>query len=79
MATRTRFNTTNWTESDRRYGYRFGCNGTVSISEAARMLGVCRDTVYSRIEDDVLRRGEKMGRPCICVESIRRFMEPIEA
>ena len=79
MATRTRINTTEWTDSDRRYGYRFGCSNTVSVSEAARMLGVSRPTVYRRIDEGLLRRGEHLGNPCVCVESIRRLMEPIEA
>ena len=54
--------------SGERLGYR--------IDEAARLLGVSRNTIYRRIADGVLKTSGALGVTIVSAESIKALFEP---
>lgn len=67
------------TDSDRSWGYRFGCDGIVSLADAAVMLaGVSTRTVERRIVDGLLRPGKLGGRLVICRRSLNEYISTLE-
>lgn len=63
-----------------RWGYEFGCDGIVSIREAAKMLGgVSLTTVYRRISEGLLRHGVDGGRAIICRRSLTEYIASLES
>lgn len=70
---------TSETESDRKWGYRFGVEGIVSLEEAAAMLAGCSTrTVERRIEQGLIRPGKHGGRLVICKQSLLDYIASLE-
>ncbi len=68
------------TPADRRFGYRFGCEGVLTISQVIDALGgVSRATVYRRIDEGLLRKGKDKRRAVICRRSLREYLSGLES
>lgn len=66
--------------ADKRYGYAFGCEGTVSLKDAMEALGkVSRATIDRRLEKGLLRKGKDGGRVVICAKSLRNYLHSLES
>lgn len=72
------------TGSDRDYGYRFGCDGTMSVKKAAAWIGIHRNSVVRFCEDGRLRGGklpvadgedESKGKRIVCTRSVHNLIE----
>ena len=68
------------TGADAEYGYRFGCDGMMSLSDACDHLGRSRWTIGRLVERGVLRRGKdpQTQRVSICRRSIREYIASIQ-
>lgn len=70
---------TSETEADRKWGYRFGCDGIVNLEDAGKILAnASTRTVERRIAAGVLRAGYEGGRTVVCVRSIRDHIAGLE-
>lgn len=68
------------TPADRSFGYRFGCEGVLSIEKAREALGgVCRMTIYRRVNEGLLRKGQDKRRVVICRRSLREYLSGLES
>ncbi|MFH1301526.1 MAG: hypothetical protein ABIK07_10740 [Planctomycetota bacterium] len=81
MATKT---TEQLTGSDADYGYRFGCDGTMSVKKAAAWIGVHVNSVRRFCEDGRLRGGKlpvadgennSKGKRIVCTRSVHNLIE----
>lgn len=63
------------TLADKKWGYKFGCDGLRSVVDTAEFLGVSRQTVYRYISDDKLRAGQN-GK--ICFRSVKDYAHSLE-
>lgn len=70
--------------SDADYGYEFGCDGTMSVKQAAAMIGIHRNSVIRFCEDGRLRGGKlpvsdrqdpDRGRRIVCTRSVRNLIQ----
>lgn len=75
------------TASDEQYGYRYGCEGIISIQGAAKFIGVHENTIRRLCNDGFLRKGkrpygtenkEKLKRVVVCRRSLREYVESTE-
>ena len=72
------------TGADADYGYRFGCDGLVSLPKAARILDVHENTIRNYCEQGLLRKGKrplpsgeksKNSKTVVCRRSLDRYIE----
>lgn len=72
------------TGSDADYGYEFGCDGTLSVKQAAAMIGVHERTVRRCCDDGRLRGGKlpvsdrqdpDKGKRIVCTRSVRNLIQ----
>ncbi|WP_417378158.1 hypothetical protein [Gimesia sp.] len=72
------------TGADAEYGYRFGCEGLMSLKHTAEFLDVCENTVRQLCKDGYLRKGKRPykgaksdqhKRVVICRCSLRKHIE----
>jgi hypothetical protein len=68
---------TNQNEAEQKYGYRFGCEGLVTLDEAAAKLRKSVRSVYRLIEAGELRYGGK-GKTVICQRSLMDYIAGTE-
>lgn len=71
--------------SDAEYGYRFGCDGTMSLKQAAKKIGVHRNSIIRFCDDGRLRGGklpvanddqdDKRGKRIVCRRSVQSLIE----
>ncbi|QDT94196.1 helix-turn-helix domain-containing protein [Gimesia algae] len=70
--------------SDEDYGYKFGCDGLLSIKKAASILGIHANTVRRCCEDGRLRGGKfpvadggetGNGKRVVCARSVLNLIE----
>ena len=64
--------------ADERFGYRFGCDGLMTVGEAARFLGMSRWTLARRIDEGRIRRGRDGRRVVICRRSVADYVAGLE-
>ncbi len=65
---------------DKRFGYEFGCDGLVSMSEARKLLGgVSRDTVKRLGANLKIRLGKSPNLIMVCARSLREYIKSLEA
>lgn len=64
--------------ADARWGWTFGCEGLMRISEACRFLSVSRDTIDRRIAAGKLRKGKQDGRVYLCAKSVKEHAKHME-
>jgi excisionase family DNA binding protein len=50
-------------------------NETMNISQAAKILGIGRDTLYRRIERGYIAKTMKNGQPRISIEELKRYLK----
>lgn len=68
------------TPADKQYGYRFGCDGLIGFDEARELLGgVCRKTLYRRIEEGLIRKGNIKKKSVICRRSLVEYISSLES
>ncbi|QDV53733.1 helix-turn-helix domain-containing protein [Gimesia fumaroli] len=81
MATNT---TEQLTGADEDYGYLFGCDGLLSLKQAAKKLGVHVNSIRRFCEDGRLRGGKlpvaegednSKGKRVVCTRSVRNLIE----
>lgn len=66
------------TPAEAKWGYRFGVNGTCTVEEAARRLSVTTRTVWTMINQGLIRKGNIItttkagarGKAVICRRSL---------
>lgn len=77
-------NKNNLVGSDADYGYEFGCDGTMSLKEAAKWIGIHRNSVIRFCEDGRLRGGklpvavgedESKGKRIVCARSVKNLIK----
>ena len=70
----------NLNEADRKYGYRFGCDGLMSIEETCEFLNISRWTLNARIDAGHIRKGKHLdGRAVvICRRSVQEYLSRLE-
>ena len=71
--------------SDAEYGYKFGCDGLMSLKQAAGELGIHKNSVVRFCDDGRLRGGklpvankdkdEKKGKRVVCRRSVQNLIE----
>ena len=67
-------------ETDRIFDYEFGCDGTVSMEEAKRILADChRVTLWRLWKSGVLRKGRVAGKTAFCRRSILNYLKSTES
>lgn len=65
--------------ADKTHGYKFGCDGVVSVKEArVRMGKVSKATIYRRFAEGVIRRGRDGGRAIVCLRSLTEYLSQLE-
>jgi hypothetical protein len=67
--------------TDKRYGYRFGCDGLMSFTEAREFLGrISKDTLYRKIHAGLIRKGTHTDgrRAVICRRSVLEYVSKLE-
>lgn len=65
--------------ASRQFGYTFGDEGVVTMKEACRLLGMCRDTVKLKAAAGQIRIGSDGGRIKLCRRSIREYLATLES
>jgi len=67
-------------KADKRWGFRFGCDGTCSRRFAADFIGVSLSTLDRKLSSGVLRKGKDphTGHTLVCKKSISVYMEKLE-
>lgn len=67
-------------EADEHYGYEFGCDGLLSVSEVEERLGVSRSTIWRMCNDGTLRKGKDEARRMvrICKRSVLEYIKSLE-
>ena len=73
----------NWTEADKRFGYRFAVDGLMGPKEACEFLGGISRLTLDRLVnvDEVIRRGKFPGRKTVgyCRRSVMNYAHSIES
>ncbi len=65
--------------ADRRFGYRFGCDGVIGLEEALKMLGnPSRTTIDRRCDELKIRKGRDGQRVVFCIRSINEYIASLE-
>lgn len=65
--------------ADEQWGYPFGVDGLVTITQAAEFLQVHRTTIYRLRNDGKLRHGRYQGSARICRRSLLMFANSVES
>lgn len=70
--------------ADKQFGYRFGCDGLMSIDEACKFLGgVSRHTLARRADAGLIRTGRQSdrgsGRTVFCRRSVEEYAASLES
>lgn len=61
--------------ADKMFGYKFGVDGLLSVSEAAELLSVHRMTIYRMLARNELRMAKTpTGRSRICRRSVTNYI-----
>ena len=72
------------TGTDAEYGYRFGCEGLVTLKHVAEFLDIHENTVRQLCRDGFLRKGKRPykgakadqhKRVVVCRQSLLKFVE----
>lgn len=74
-ATATKPSDATWTDADKKWGYKFGCEGLRSVEGAADFLDKSRATVYRLVNEEKIRKG-KDGN--ICFRSLQDHAHSLE-
>lgn len=71
--------------SDAEYGYRFGCDGVMSLKQASSQLGVHKNSIINFCDDGRLRGGKlpvanedqdaKKGKRVVCRRSVQNLID----
>jgi hypothetical protein len=69
------------TGADAAWGFRFGCDGTMTRSKTAAFLGVSLATIDRKLTAGVFRKGKDpdTGSTLICKRSVMTYLERLEA
>ena len=85
-----RIDTSDWSISDKRYGWKYGCDGFVSATEAARMLGKSTTWISDALNSEERKRPGGIGFPlragkprehgrttkwAVCAKSIEEYLK----
>ena len=89
-----KIDTKDWSDTDRRYGWKFGCDGLVSSVEAAQIIGKSQPWISAILNSETRKRVNGRGFPIraardaecsrlwrICVRSLNEYIakrQPIE-
>lgn len=65
-----------WTAADKKWEYKFGCDGLRKNCDAAKFLGVSPDSIYRLIKADKIRVGTG-GQ--VCFRSLVNHAHSLEA
>jgi len=73
-----------WSKADKDWGYRFGCDGTMSIAQAAEHIGLAERTGYNLVYAGNIRSGhpvsgkQTMKKTLVCRRSVDDYLAKIE-
>jgi hypothetical protein len=68
--------------ADKQYGFRFGCDGLMSVPQAREFLGdISKHTLYRKIRAGLIRKGNigEGGRTVICRRSVIEYIATMES
>lgn len=60
--------------ADRKWGYRVGEEGTLSLQDAEEMLSCSRTTVWRLVKEGKLRKTTVRNKPVICRRSVLLYL-----
>jgi hypothetical protein len=64
--------------ADKSWGFRFGCDGVVSVNEAMEHLGIARTKLYELKNSGKIRTGKIDRKTVVCRRSMNEFLKTVE-